>query len=115
MTEDDLKQARILIVDDEVANICLLQSFLNRTGFVKHSSVTDSRETLEQVVRFQPDLILLDLNMPHVSGFDILQQLRTTIPAENYLPVLVLTADVNPKTKRRALAAGATDFLQKPF
>src|SRR5712691_1156050 len=115
MTEDDLKQARILIVDDEVANICLLESLLNRTGFVRHASVTDSRQTYEQIAQFQPDLILLDLNMPHVSGFEVLQQLRVTIPPDNYLPVLVLTADVNPKTKRRALAAGATDFLPKPF
>ena len=115
MTEDNLKQARILIVDDEVANTCLLQSLLNRTGFTNHFSVTDSRETIERIEQLQPDLILLDLNMPQVSGFDILQLLRLTLAPDNYLPVLVLTADINPKTKRRALAAGATDFLPKPF
>ena len=115
MTEDNLKQARILIVDDEVANTCLLQSLLNRTGFANHLSVTDSRETIERIEQYQPDLILLDLNMPQVSGFDILQLLRLTLAPDNYLPVLVLTADINPKTKRRALAAGATDFLPKPF
>jgi signal transduction histidine kinase len=115
MTEDNLKQARILIVDDEVSNTCLLQSLLNRTGFTNHFSVTDSRETIERIEQLQPDLILLDLNMPQVSGFDILQLLRLTLPPDNYLPVLVLTADINPKTKRRALAAGATDFLPKPF
>ena len=115
MTEDGLKQARILIVDDEVANTCLLQSLLNRTGFTNQTSVTDSRQALEQIIQLQPDVVLLDLNMPHVSGFDVMQQLRGTIPPDNYLPVLVLTADINPKTKRRALAAGATDFLHKPF
>lgn len=115
MTEETLKQARILIVDDEVANVCLLQSLLNRIGFTNHSIVTDSRQAYARIEQFQPDLILLDLNMPQVSGLDILQQLRLNNPADSYLPVLVLTADINPKTKQRALAAGATDFLPKPF
>ena len=103
MTEDNLKQARILIVDDEVANTCLLQSLLNRTGFTNHFSVTDSRETIERIEQLQPDLILLDLNMPQVSGFDILQLLRLTLAPDNYLPVLVLTADINEtaRTGRR--------------
>jgi signal transduction histidine kinase len=115
MSEDELKKACILIVDDEVANSCLLQSLFNRTGFANNTTVNDSRKALGQIAELNPDLLLLDLNMPHVSGFDVLQELRAVNPAENYLPVLVLTADVNPKTKRRALAAGATDFLQKPF
>ncbi|HET9418197.1 MAG TPA: response regulator [Chthoniobacterales bacterium] len=115
MTEDDLKQARILIVDDEVSNICLLQSVLNRTGFLNHTSISDSRQALQRILDWQPDLLLLDLNMPHLSGFDVMQWMRVALPPDNYLPVLVLTADQNPETKRRSLAAGATDFLPKPF
>lgn len=109
------KRGRILIVDDEVRNVCLLESVLNRTGFVNHTSITDPRSAFQEILRVKPDLILLDLNMPHVSGFDILQELRATIPPDVYLPVLVLTADMTSQTKRRALAAGATDLLHKPF
>ena len=115
MTEDDLKQARILIIDDEVANLCLLQSVLNRTGFLNHTSISDSRRALEQILESQPDLVLLDLNMPHLSGFDVMQRMRAALPPDVYLPVLVLTAELTPEIKRRWLAAGATDLLQKPF
>jgi signal transduction histidine kinase len=63
----------------------------------------------------QPDLILLDLNMPNVTGFDILHELRHTLPPDAFLPVLVVTGESDSKTKRKSLAAGATDFLQRPF
>src|SRR5207244_11466272 len=68
---------------------------------------------LETFAKFQPDLVLLDLMMPHVDGFRILEAIR----ADNatFLPIIVLTADINEDTKCRALAAGATDFLCKPF
>ncbi|MDP3684900.1 MAG: hybrid sensor histidine kinase/response regulator, partial [Ignavibacteria bacterium] len=64
---------------------------------------------------FKPDIILLDLMMPHLDGFQILEQLKEIIPAGNYLPILVLTADVSPDAKQIALAGGASDFLSKPF
>ena len=63
----------------------------------------------------QPDIILLDLMMPEMDGFAVMEHLRPLIPAESYLPILVLTADTSMQTKRRALAAGAKDFLTKPF
>ena len=115
ITEDNLKQARILIIDDQVGNICLLQSVFNRTGFVNHTSLTDSREAIRRIFELQPDLILLDLNMPNVTGFDVLHELRTNLPPTAFLPVLVVTGESHPKTKRKSLAAGATDFLQRPF
>jgi signal transduction histidine kinase len=115
ITEDNLKRARILIIDDQVGNICLLQSVFNRTGFVNHTSLTDSREAIQRILELQPDLILLDLNMPNVTGFDVLHELRTNLPPDAFLPVLVITGESNPKTKRKSLAAGATDFLQRPF
>jgi signal transduction histidine kinase len=98
-----------------VGNICLLQSVFNRTGFVNHTSLTDSREAIQRILELQPDLILLDLNMPNVTGFDVLHELRTNLPPNAFLPVLVITGESNPKTKRKSLAAGATDFLQRPF
>jgi signal transduction histidine kinase len=115
ITEDNLKQARILIIDDQVVNVCLLQSVFNRTGFVNHTSLTDSREAIQRILELQPDLILLDLNMPNVTGFEVLRELRTNLPPNAFLPVLVVTGESDPKTKRKSLAAGATDFLQRPF
>lgn len=105
---------RILIVDDEPANVALLDEMLAEAGCTRVQTLTDSRLALETCSAFDPDLILLDLMMPHVDGFAILESLRST-PAEIFLPVVVLTADVNEETKRRALRAGATDFLLKPF
>jgi DNA-binding response OmpR family regulator len=105
---------KILIIDDEPANAALLEDTLAEVGYVRLKSITDSRVALETCKSFAPDLVLLDLMMPHLDGFAILESLRAT-PAEIFLPVIVLTADVNEETKRRALRAGATDFLLKPF
>jgi len=91
---------RILIVDDEPANVALLEDMLNDQGYINLKSTTD--------------LILLDLCMPHVDGFAVLESLRAE-RSEVYLPIIVLTADVNEESKRRALHCGATDFLHKPF
>jgi signal transduction histidine kinase len=115
ITEDNLKKARILIIDDQVGNICLLQSVFNRTGFVNHTSLTDSREAIQRILELQPDLILLDLNMPNVTGFDVLHELQHNLPPNAFLPVLVITGESDSKMKRKSLAAGATDFLQRPF
>lgn len=105
---------KILVIDDEPANLALLEDLLAEAGYTRVECVSDSRQALETCSTFVPDLILLDLMMPHVDGFTILESLRS-VPAELFLPVVVLTADVNEETKRRALRAGATDFLLKPF
>ena len=115
MTDAGLKKARILIVDDDVSNVALLTNILGRIGYDTIKSLTDSREVFAQVSEFRPDLISLDLMMPHLDGFQVMQQLEALIPRETYLPILVLTADVTPATKRKALAGGATDLLHKPF
>ena len=105
---------RILIVDDEPANVALLEDILGNQGYTDLKSTTDSRRVSELCREFDPDLILLDLFMPHVDGFAVLDSLRAD-RSEVYLPIIVLTADVNEETKRRALHGGATDFLHKPF
>lgn len=107
--------ARILIVDDTIANIALLTSMLGRIGYNELCSINDSRRTLEKVEAFKPDLIILDLMMPHLDGFEVMRQLEGVLAPDSYLPVLVLTADSSATTKRKALASGATDFLHKPF
>jgi putative two-component system response regulator len=105
---------KILIVDDEPLNVALLEDMLSEAGYKQIRSVTDSRVAFEAVYTFAPDLILLDLMMPHVDGFSILHSLRSA-GDEVFLPVIVLTADANEQTKRTALGAGATDFLLKPL
>lgn len=111
----ELISAKILVVDDQQANVDLVSDFLEMQGFENLISTTDSRKVLEIVQNQQPDLVLLDLSMPYLSGFDILEQLKLVVPQDDYLPILVLTADVTIETKRKALLAGASDFLTKPF
>ena len=107
--------SRVLIIDDEPANVALLEIMLQNTREYETRSSTDAREALALVKEFSPDLILLDLNMPHLDGFKVMEGLRDMLPPGGYLPVLVLTADATRETKRRALAGGAHDFLTKPF
>src|SRR5213080_3284264 len=115
MDEQALKAARILIVDDESANVRLLERVLEREGYTHLRSTTDARQALPLYTESRPDLVLLDLAMPHVDGFQILERIKPLVPPKAYLPVLVLTADITMETKRRALESGAKDFLTKPF
>ncbi|MEX2146845.1 MAG: response regulator [Candidatus Rokuibacteriota bacterium] len=115
MQDGDIMSARILIVDDEPANVRLLERLLATAGYVHIERTTDSRAVLGLYQRFQPDLVLLDLMMPHLDGVAVLEQLRGEIPATAYVPVLVLTADATLEARRRALTAGAHEFLTKPF
>ncbi|HEU4628594.1 MAG TPA: EAL domain-containing protein [Gemmatimonadaceae bacterium] len=112
---DDLLGARILIVDDEPANVRLLERVLQSAGFGALRSTTDAREVLGLVDEFQPDAILLDLHMPHMDGFLLLEALAASAPPDEYRPVLVLTADCTPEARHRALSGGAKDFVTKPF
>ena len=108
------KHARILIVDDEEQNIALLRRLLERAGFGRLESTTDPREVADLYVRFRPDLILLDLHMPHMDGLEVLDQLNQIAEA-SYLPILMLTGDMSQDAKREALSRGAKDFVSKPF
>jgi len=105
----------ILMIDDEEANLDLLESILGMEGYDSLVRTSDSRTATTLFESCSPDLVLLDLHMPHRNGFEILQELRTRIAPEDYLPVLVLTADITPAAKERALSGGARDFLTKPF
>jgi putative two-component system response regulator len=105
---------KVLAIDDEPANVALLEAMLLEGGYTRVKTITDSRLAMEACLNFDPDIVLLDLMMPHVDGFSILESVREAA-AETFLPVIVLTADVTEATKLRALRAGATDFLLKPF
>jgi putative two-component system response regulator len=109
-----LTRMKILVIDDEPTNVALLQDMLGEAGYTRIKAITDSRLALETCAAFAPDLVLLDLMMPHIDGFSLLESLRAD-NGEIFSPIIVLTADINEETKRRALSAGATDFLVKPF
>ncbi len=115
MTENEILNAKILIVDDADANLRLLEALLAKEGFSQMISTADSTKTIDLLTAFQPDLILLDLMMPELDGYQVLDLLAKHIPKDTYLPVLVLTADATIDARRKALALGAKDFLTKPF
>ena len=106
MTEADILNARILIVDDADANLRLLEELLAREGFTQVISTADSTRAMDLFAAFEPDLILLDLMMPELDGYAILEQLSRRIPRNEYLPVLVLTADSTISARRKALSLG---------
>jgi putative two-component system response regulator len=106
--------ARILIVDDDPANLLLLESFLIGTA-TKTWSVSDSRLVEQAFLRFEPDLVLLDLRMPPPDGLEILRRLRSARQSLGFLPVIVLTADSSRVARNSALLLGADDFLTKPL
>src|SRR3982074_39848 len=115
MTTDLVHQAKIFIVDDEEANVHLLERILQQAGYEHFSMTTDSRHAVSMFTDNDPDLVLLDLHMPHHDGYEILSALRKQVPVDSFLPIMVLTADGTPEAKHRALSMGATDFISKPF
>ncbi|CAN5231611.1 hypothetical protein BH09SUM1_BH09SUM1_14780 [soil metagenome] len=112
---DPLTEARILIIDDETGNIRLLEMMLDDEHYSNVRSLMDPREAVAVYDEFHPDIILLDLHMPHVDGFQVMGLLKERVTCGAHVPILVLTADIASQTKRRALEHGATDFLTKPF
>jgi CheY-like chemotaxis protein len=113
--DDEILGMRILVVDDEPVNVALLQGVLEDEGFTQVRATLDSRQALATIADFRPDVLLLDLMMPWMDGYSVLEQLRVLLPAGEFFPVMVLTADITETAKRRALSLGANDFLTKPF
>jgi len=110
-----LTDARILVVDDERVNVVLLERILEQDGYRNVKTTTDSSQAAALYEEFEPDLVLLDLHMPGLDGFAVMEQLEGRVPSGTFLPILILTADIRPEIKRRALSAGAKDFVTKPF
>lgn len=102
-----------MIVDDEVANVLVARKMLERAGYTSFETTTDSSTTLNLLQQTNPDVLLLDINMPKVDGIQILSQVRS-IDQFRHLPVLILTANTDSAVKLRCLELGATDFLVKP-
>ena len=112
VSASDILNASILIVDDQESNVSLLEQMLSEAGYTCVASTMDPREVCALHRKNRYDLILLDLQMPGMDGFQVMEALKTN-EADGYLPVLVLTAQ--PGHKLRALQAGAKDFISKPF
>ena len=112
--QDKLKNARILIVDDQEANIDLLKRMLEHDGYTDVASTTESSRVIGLCAQQPPDLLILDLHMPDPDGFEVLAQLKPWFQGR-WFPVMVVTADVTTEAKQRALSEGARDFLTKPF
>ena len=112
---DPLLTRTILLVDDEPANLDLLETVLEGDGFTSLVRTSDARAALPLFEAARPELVLLDLHMPHRSGFEVLADLRARTAPEEHVPVLVLTADATFAARQRALSSGADDFLTKPF
>jgi len=108
----DILNASILIVDDQESNVGLLEQLLSEAGYARVASTMNPREVCALHRKNRYDLILLDLQMPGMDGFQVMEGLKTN-DADGYLPVLVITAQ--PGHKLRALQAGAKDFISKPF
>jgi len=109
------RDARILIIDDHEPNVDALKRILHRAGFTAVNGTTDPLIGVALVQEWAPDLVLLDLHMPRLDGFGVLEAIRPQLEAASYFPVLMLTADSGDETKRRALSGGVKDFLTKPF
>ncbi len=112
--ENQLLNAKILIIDDESANVMLLEQLLKQKGYTNFISITDPREAVKTYENFLPDLVLLDMNMPHKDGLTLLKEFNE-LEKDSYAPVMILTAQTDNKIRLQALEAGTRDFLSKPF
>ena len=110
---DQIKQAKILIIDDEPLIIRVVRRFLQSNGYVNFVTVTDSRTAIDVMRQEKPDLVLMDIMMPFVSGLEILQE-KLHDSELRYLPIIILSATSDKHTKQEALELGATEFLNKP-
>jgi putative two-component system response regulator len=115
MMRGEFPSAHILVVDDQESNVRLLERLLENWGYANVVSTTRSAEVPELFAANEPDLLVLDLQMPPPDGFALLEQLPLGSEDGAYLPVLILTGDITREARERALSLGATDFLSKPF
>ena len=109
----ETESARIMVIDDEAVNIRVIQKYLQQAGYVHIRGITDPSFAMAGIAIEQPDVILLDVMMPRISGLELLATIRSS-PATSHLPVIILTASCDRETKLAVLERGATDFLAKP-
>ncbi len=115
MFTPEIYAANVIILDDEFANVLLLKRVLEQNGFSQIRCLTDPRQFEDAMESAEPDIVLLDLNMPYINGFTIMETMAKRNETHSFIPILVLTADNTTSARQEALTAGANDFLTKPF
>jgi putative two-component system response regulator len=106
---------RILLVDDEELTMRTLERIMQHAGYTNLCSTTDSRRVLPLFREFDPDMVMLDLHMPGLDGYSLIRQLSVRVPEGQFLPIVVVSGDMSPDAKQKALALGAADFIEKPY
>jgi putative two-component system response regulator len=107
--------ARILVVDDQRINLEFAAHVLESAGYTNFETIEDSRDVVPNVEANGADLILCDLRMPRMDGYEVMKALEDVIPSNSYVPIVIITADVSIEARQRALSLGAKDFLIKPL
>ena len=115
LSAEEITKGRILIVDDAESHILLLRKVLKSAGYLTVATTTNPEEAVDLYKEFQPDLVILDLHMGPIDGFQILDLLKVFEGPDSYVPALMMTALNDPDVLLRALERGARDFLNKPF
>jgi len=114
-TSGDFHDAKIIVVDDGEANLKLAKQVLTMAGYVNVTLVQDSRQAVETIVREGPDLVLLDVHMPFMDGFEVLEKTLKKLGPEAFVPILMCTSDDTVESRQRSLKLGANDFIRKPY
>ena len=107
--KQDIKTAKILVVDDQIANVEMIVTYLEIEGYTNIIATTDSREVMDLYINSNPDIILLDITMPYYTGLELMEMIKDENPENDYLPILILTAD-----KEKLIQNGARHFIAKP-
>ncbi len=113
LSEENILSAKILAIDDNILNLQILKKILSSAGFINVTMSTDPTKARDFYLDINPDLLLLDLNMPVMTGFEVMAELIASVP-NDYLPILVLSAE-DESARLKALGCGAKDFLHKPY
>ena len=112
--DEELKNAKILVVEDDPDNVHLLELFFETSGFANVHATSDARNVEGLVREIQPELILLDLHMPHVDGLEVMRRIQEADP-DHEIPMIVMSGDISPENRKIGKEVGATDFLGKPY
>ncbi|MBF0479794.1 MAG: response regulator [Candidatus Omnitrophica bacterium] len=114
MDDKLIRESKVMIVDDDPISLTLLSQILKKDGYTNITSLTDSRKAEQVYDHLKPELVILDLNMPHVSGLDIIKLLKSKNKGD-YLPILILTSSDDKESRQKSLDSGAKDFVNKPY